>query len=40
MMQVSSWKQQYLENHARDLLEAFDQQTVSAQSGAVAGELN
>lgn len=28
MMQVSSWKQQYLENHARDLLEAFDQQTM------------
>lgn len=27
-MPVASWKQQYLENHARDLLEAFDQQTM------------
>lgn len=28
MMKVVSWKQTYLENHARDLLEAYDEQTV------------
>lgn len=28
MMTVGSWKQQYLENHTRDLLEGYDQQTV------------
>eukprot|EP00658_Telonema_sp_P-2_P046388 TRINITY_DN3454_c0_g1_i15.p1 TRINITY_DN3454_c0_g1~~TRINITY_DN3454_c0_g1_i15.p1 ORF type:complete len:437 (+),score=128.33 TRINITY_DN3454_c0_g1_i15:43-1353(+) len=28
MMRVSSWKQTYLENHTRDLLEAYDQHTV------------
>lgn len=28
MMKVASWKQTYLQNHARDLLEGYDQQTV------------